>query len=61
MVIRWREGSRTDERIILKWIFKEACKLNSNGQTGRKSTISDEFANGENRNSLFTPHKPKKD
>ena len=35
MVIRWQEGSRTDERIILKWIFKEVCRLNSNDQTGR--------------------------
>lgn len=37
------------------------CGLNSNGQTVRQSTISDEFANGKSRNSLFTAGKLKKD
>lgn len=36
------------------------CGLNSNAQTGRSLTISDEFADGKSRNSPFTASKLKK-
>lgn len=37
------------------------CGLNSNGQTGRQSTISDEFTDDKSRNCPFTASKLKKD